>query len=244
MSITVQQEERFLKIGELAYKLKDLPYRLKDLKATVFSLDWVDTIDIGINPATYNTFIRTFDIDIDIDSTLVKDMENIIPININASLLKVSNAGNVIGDIRFYSKALNETNWDETITPFGYGKWKQMITGDYIYEKALCKYVMQASLNADRPNTREYKHKVDVPDVTDRGTIVLTTDNQPYEVHFTSDRLFHIVPEVNVSLKSYSGVDKTPIIIPYDITRTGFKVAMKVDGEFVEGSITYAARGY
>lgn len=158
---------------------------------------------------------------------------------------KIDNTPIVLSDLRFYDKVLNETNFDETFTPFGYSRWKKMITGDYIYQKALCKYVIHASLNSDRPNVRAYTHKIDVPDVLDTGTVALTTTNQPCEVHFNSDRKFHIIPELNVTIKSYSGTGATPLVLAYNVTTKGFTVVMKnEDDGYVEGTITYAARGY
>lgn len=158
---------------------------------------------------------------------------------------KISGAQTVLSDLRFYDKVLNETNFDESFAPFGYSRWKKMITGDYIYQKALCKYVMQSSFSADRPNVRMYTHKVDVPDLLAQGTVELTVDNQPQEVHFPKDRTFHIVPEMNISIKSYSGTGATPLVLAYNVTTKGFMVVMKnEDGGYVEGTVTYAARGY
>lgn len=246
MSVVITQQERVLKVSEISYMMDDLPYKIKDLKGIRYLNDWVDNVNTETHFENTLAFLRNFDIGIEVESssTAENNFYRNIPVNLDLGFLKVSNAGQVIGDIRFYDKVLNETNWDETITPFGYGKWKELITGDYIYQKCLCKFVLQASLNSDRPNARTYIHKIDVPDVTDRGTIELTESNQPYEVEFNSDRFFHQVPEVNVTLKSYSGVSGTPTIIVYDITTKGFKVTMKLDSDFVEGSVTYAARGY
>lgn len=158
---------------------------------------------------------------------------------------KIDNIPIVLSDLRFYDKVLNETNFDEAFTPFGYSRWKKMITGDYIYQKALCKYVIHASLNSDRPNVRAYTHKVDVPDLLAQGTVELTVSNQPREVHFPKDRTFHIVPEMNISIKSYGGTGATPLVLAYNVTTKGFTVVMKnEDGGYVEGTITYAARGY
>lgn len=228
---------------------KDLTIELDLIVNPITKNDFVRNFKVGIEfkvgYTTVNAFNRTFPVVIEISEQHQKNITAPKKTTLELSLLKVSNAGQIISDIRFYDKILNETNFDEIFTPFGYSKWKQMITGDYIYEKALCKYVMQASLNADRPNTRVYVHKVDVPDVTDRGTIQLTTKNQPYEVHFSKDRKFHIVPELNTTIKSYSGTGSSPIIIPYNVTTTGFMLLMKnEDGGYVEGSVTYAARGY
>ena len=171
----------------------------------------------------------------------IADYKDVLGIGVS----KINNIPIVLSDLRFYAKVLNETNFDETFTPFGYSRWKKMITGDYIYQKALCKYVIHANLNSDRPNVRAYTHKVDVPDVLDTGTVALTTTNQPCEVQFNSDRKFHIIPELNVTIKSYSGTGATPLVLAYNVTTKGFTVVMKnEDGGYVGGTITYAARGY
>ena len=171
----------------------------------------------------------------------IADYKDVLGIGVS----KIDNIPIVLSDLRFYAKVLNETNFDEAFTPFGYSRWKKMITGDYIYQKALCKYVIHANFNSDRPNVRAYTHKVDVPDLLAQGTVELTVSNQPLEVNFPKDRTFHIVPEMNISIKSYSGTGATPLVLAYNVTRTGFKVIMKgVDGEYVDGSITYSARGY
>ena len=39
---------------------------------------------------------------------------------------KIDNIPIVLSDLRFYDKVLNETNFDETFTPFGYSRWKKM----------------------------------------------------------------------------------------------------------------------
>lgn len=171
----------------------------------------------------------------------IADYKDILGIGV----LKIGNAQIVLSDLRFYDKVLNETNFDEAFTPLGYSRWKKMITGDYIYQKALCKYVIHASLDSDRPNVRAYTHKVDVPDLLAQGTVELTVNNQPLEVQFPKDRTFHIVPEMNISIKSYSGTGATPLVLAYNVTTKGFMVVMKnEDGGYVDGTITYAARGY
>lgn len=259
MSFVTTIKDYYLKLSDLPnHILKDLDMPLKEVKANYITSEWKTSLGVKRVVNDLLAITRIFPINLRAGLTLVKDMES-APHNLKIGVRghRVANAGQVIGDIRFYDTVLNETSYDRTLTPYGYGKWKEMITGDYIYTKALCKYCIQASLNADRPNTRQYLHKVDVPDVTDRGTVELTLDNQPLFVPFTDDRMFHIVPEVNVTLKSFSGVDLQPVtvddgvainvlpvVIPYNVTTKGFYVTMKYDGEFVEGKVTYAARGY
>lgn len=246
MSFVTSREEYYSRLNQVPYEMDNVNLAIKDVKGWGINSDWQDSVAISLIDKSKVIFTRKFDISLGLDANFPKDMSRPLNACLGVGALKVGNAGQIIGDIRFYDTVLNETNYDSTITPYGYGKWKEMITGDYIYTKALCKYSMQASLNADRPNTRMYLHKVDVPDVIDRGTVELTKNNQPLWVKFSKEevRKFHTVPELNVSIKSYSGVDTPPIVIPYNTTTEGFYVTMKSDGEFVEGSITYSARGY
>ena len=246
LELKIKDEQRALK--ELAYKINSFSkgMRLIDLTDSLsISADWKDFVSVESDFQDKVVFMRTFTSLISFNQVYNKNIAATKRVSLEVSPLKVNNVGQVVSDIRFYNKALNETNFDETFTPFGYGRWKRLITGDYIFKKALCKYVIQASVDSDRPNVRQYVHKADVPDRVAQGVVNLTKTNQPYVVHFDTDRLFHIVPEINVSIKSYSGTNVAPLIIPFDVTRTGFKVIMKgVDGEYVDGSITYSARGY
>ena len=43
-------------------------------------------------------------------------------------------AGTILSDLTIYNVALNETNFDQAITPAGYDRFKTMLTGDYIYQ--------------------------------------------------------------------------------------------------------------
>lgn len=248
MSFVTTITDYYLKVRDLPnHLIEELHLEMDEVRADYIVSKW-DT-KLRITPSIKDTLAITRQFAIKVQANVenfVKFTKAPIKTAIRVGKYRIANAGQVIGDIRFYDTVLNETSYDATITPYGYGKWKTMITGDYIYTKALCKYSMQASLNADRPNTRQYLHKVDVPDVVDMGVVELTKDNQPLFVRFSTEevRKFHIVPELNVSIKSYSGTDKSPIIIPYNTTTDGFYVTMKADGEFVEGKISWSARGY
>lgn len=248
MSFVTTITDYYLKIRDLPdYLIKDLDLEMDEVKANHIVSVWGAGLRVHHTVDDWLAITRKFSINLQASiDKIVEFTKAPIKSNIGLTLHRIANAGQVVGDIRFYDKVLNETDYDATITPFGYGKWRELVTGDYIYEKALCKYSMQASLNADRPNTRTYIHKVDVPDVVDSGIATLTKSNQPLFVRFSDEdvRNFHIIPELTVSIKSYSGTGTTPLVIPYNVTREGFYVTMKADGEFVEGSISWSARGY
>ena len=248
MSFVTESSEYNLKLSDLPYfKISNIEIPLIDISGNDVKSTWKDCINFTIERTALLTVTRDFDIKVGITANIKKDVEqNPFNVHLVTNIERIGNAGQVIGDIRFYGIALNESSYDNILTPFGYGKWKELVTGDYIYQGAICKYSMQASLTASRPNTRQYKHKVDVPDIYDSGTVTLTKTNQPLFVRFSGDevRKFHIVPELNVNIKSYSGTGATPLVIPYNVTQEGFYVTMKVDGAYVDGSVSWSARGY
>lgn len=235
-----------LKLKEAYYPLSRFNIPIQDLVGNIIHGDWRATLGVSSQNTLNRTIVRDFGVNLGMHIPLTKDITKEMVLNLGVKAHRLANAGQVIGDIRFHDKVLTESNYDTVLTPYGYGAWRQLIAGDYTFSKALCRYSMRASLNADRPNTRQYLHKMDVPDIIDTGVATLTKDNQPLFVKFSEDesRKFHIVPEVNVSLKSYSGTNSTPIIIPYDISREGFYVTMKADGASIDGSISWSARGY
>lgn len=248
MSLTYTISSYYPRLKDLSYRtLSQINLPLKDVVGKNTTGNWKDSVEIVSKTIPSQSYIRSFDIEVGVSESISKEVASAFNIDVSVEGERVPNAGQVIGDIRFYDVVLNETNFDATLTPFGYGKWKKLVTGDYIYQRALCKYAVQASLSADRPNAQQYLHCVDVPDVVDSGTVNLTLEEQPLFVAFSPDRKFHIVPEVNVTVKSFEGIDTTaslPTVLPYNITTEGFYVTMKHEGAFVAGKITYAARGY
>lgn len=248
MSFVTTITDYYLKVRDLPHHLvEDLDLEMDEVRADYIVSAWGAKLDVSTSIKDVLAITRQFFIKLNAKvGKVIEFTKQPIEVGVSVGKQRIANAGQVIGDLRFYDKVLTELDYDATITPFGYGKWKELVTGDYIYSKALCKYSLQASLNADRPNARIYNHKVDVPDVFDSGVVSLTKTNQPLFVKFSTEdvRKFHIVPELTVSIKSYGGTGSTPMVIPYNVTQEGFYVTMKADGGFVDGSISWSARGY
>ena len=248
MSFTTESSKYNLKLSDLPYiKVNNLNLSILNVSGNSIKSSWKDYLDLSVERIALLTVTRDFDVRLGITTNIKKDIEKSpFDVCLGIDVDRIANAGQIMGDIRFYDTALNEGNYSGILTPYGYGRWRELVTGEYIYQGAICKYCMQSSLNADRPNTRQYVHKVDVPDIIDTGTATLTKTNQPLFVRFSDEevRRFHVVPELNVNIKSYGGTGATPLVIPYNVTREGFYVTMKVDGAYVDGTISYSARGY
>ena len=154
-------------------------------------------------------------------------------------------AGTVLSDLTIYNVALNETNFDQAITPAGYDRFKTMLTGDYIYQKALFRFILSATtISGERPNTREYLHKIDVPDTFETGTIEFETNRNPATYEFS--REFHIVPEVTYTIIRVENMEELnqAVILPIEVTTKHIIAQLKVGSRYVNGAVSFSARGY
>lgn len=124
----------------------------------------------------------------------------------------------------------------------GYENFREFIPGDYTYQKALFRVVLD-SVNSDRARLSQMKVNIDVPDIFDRGTVTITAGQAAAGVAVTFARQFHVVPEITMTLKS-GGVIAIPVIV--SPTVSGFTAILKdpATNNGVAGTLTWAAHGY
>ena len=167
-------------------------------------------------------------------------IDTINTIKLGVYELYLNNAGMIITDIFKYNIAIDDTNFDEALSPIGFSAFREMKTGDYTYQNAICKVRLEAQNSGDRPNIRQYVHKVDVPDVVESGIITLTATNQP--VTYLFKRKFHSIPEVNFSIKSSDIEGAT--FVPVNISTEEISIYLKSGTSYIGGQISFSARGY
>jgi hypothetical protein len=124
------------------------------------------------------------------------------------------------------------------LIPVGYEPFEKFQVGDYEYKKAL--YRGQISTDGNSvPAMNVLQVQVDVPDVFDTGTDVITvsgTKTIPFH------KSFYIAPEIVCSMKG-GAVFAVPRIT--NVTRTQFTVElMDSTGAPLAGTITWSAHGY
>lgn len=123
----------------------------------------------------------------------------------------------------------------------GYTTFREFITGDYEYQKALFRLAME-SKTADRALIEEIDIAIDVDDVYDRGTTTVTDKNYGANVIF--NRVFAIAPEVTITMRTGNALNAIrPEII--SVQTTGFTVRLyDVEGNLTTGTFTWIAAGY
>lgn len=233
------------KINELHIKTNTLHKKIKDIKINMkgvnigYSMDFVESFSRVVD---YNRIIKE---NLDIQRILSKELQKTFDIALDVVENYLRAAGTVMSDLTLYNVALNETNFDTAITPAGYDRFKTMLTGDYVYQKALFRFVLNSTTTSgERPNCREYLHKVDVPDTFETGTIEFETDWNPATYEFK--RKFHIVPEVTYTIIRVEGMEELnqATLLPLEVTTTHIKAQLKVGSKYVNGAVSFSARGY
>lgn len=183
--------------------------------------------------------------ELEIEELKAKELSKTFEVFVELIEIYLRHAGTVLSDLTLYNVALNETNFDQAITPAGYDRFKTMLTGDYIYQRALFRFVLNATtVNSERPNAREYLHKVDVPDTIETGIIEFKTGENPATYYFT--REFHVVPEVTYTILRVENMEELgqAVILPLEVTTKYIKAQLKIGSVYVNGAVSFSARGY
>lgn len=152
--------------------------------------------------------------------------------------------GGVISNIAITEGDMSLDEFNEaTQTAPGYTPFMDFKVGEYEYQDALVRIVINAIAAQTKPSVSNVIMHVDIPDTQDRGTANITDTAAPTRINFTKQ--FYIVPEVNVNLRGGNTGDG--VVTPYitSMDNTGFEVQLINDaGQLVTGLITWQATGY
>lgn len=154
-------------------------------------------------------------------------------------------ARGVISDLLFQEGIWTKESLDKFMRNggrhVGYGTFREFITGDYEYQKALFRLALEAS-TADRALVENIEIAVDVDDVYDRGASTVTDRN--FGVNVTFDRVFSIAPEITVTMRSGNALEAIRPVVS-NVTTTGFNVTLyDVENNKTTGTFTWLASGY
>ena len=157
------------------------------------------------------------------------------------ALLRHANA--VMADLAVRSSPMDEAAFRAMVAdkaPLGYGRFRDLVPGDYEYANAIIGLLLSAPVTGERIAISNAVLNVDVPDVRDRGTASVPVGGA--EIAF--NRSFAEPPEVQVTLKA-GGTPSLPEVL--FITTTGFSVRLldAADGVTpVAGTVSWSALGY
>lgn len=146
------------------------------------------------------------------------------------------NANAVLSDLYYSSQPLSFAAFQKLEAPVRYQPFRDFVIGDYSYEEALFRMLVEGAVMADRPLVTDWRLNVDVPDVSDRGMVEVPEAG----LRIDFKKRFYAVPEVNVAVRG--GLGATP---EYEVDVEGFTVQLrKADGTLTAGTISWSANGY
>lgn len=146
------------------------------------------------------------------------------------------NANAVLSDLYYSNRPMSFEEFKKLETPVGFAPFRDFVIGDYSYQEAIFRMILQGPVTSGRPLATDWTLNVDVPDISDRGTCTIPAAGA--RVKFA--KRFYAVPEVHVAVRG--GLGATP---EYEVDVEGFTVVLrKADGTTVEGVISWQANGY
>jgi len=157
------------------------------------------------------------------------------------ALLRHANA--VMADLALRSSPMDEATFRAMVTdkaPLGYGRFRDLVPGDYEYAKAIIGLLLSAPVTGERIAILNAVLNVDVPDVRDRGTASVPVGG----VEVTFNRSFAEPPEVQVTLKA-GGSPSFPEVLTISTTDFTVRLLDAADGVTpVAGTVSWSALGY
>lgn len=156
-------------------------------------------------------------------------------------ILRASSA--IISDLAFRTTPLDEEGFAAFVRearPLGFGAFKDLTPGDYEYSNALVRLALQApSISGSRIALTDARFIVDVPDVRDRGTVLVPVGG----LIVSFNQIFNAPPEVQATFKGGAALAVPEI---GQITKTGFRLTLlnPTSQTSIAGNASWAAEGY
>lgn len=132
--------------------------------------------------------------------------------------------------------------------PSGYTDFTDFKVGEYEYEEALVRIVLETKVPQSPASVADVVLHVDIPDTDDRGITQITDTTAATKVRF--NKHYYNPPEVNVVLRAGSTANSN--VVPYIVSTDGqddvgryFEVELiAANGERTTGTISWVSKGY
>lgn len=204
-----------------------------------------ESFAFSVEDAQAAEFIRNFQESWNTSPHIIKDPSIYYYTDINFYDAMIRPANGVVSDLLFQNGVWDAEEVKQSMIRgkhVGYENFHGFLCGDYTYDKALFRVVMNAD-TFDRALLEQFKVDVDVPDIIDRGSLEITAKNVNTKVEF--NKKFHVAPEVTITMRS--GVSGEPIVpVVVTVTEKYFMMYLmnSATGERANGLLIWNAVGY
>lgn len=188
-------------------------------------------------------FKRLFDEKITASSKILKTFNLSRKEFIEAFEVYIRHANATVSDICLGSGEMTlEEFLSKTSSPPGYDRFVEFVVGEYEYQDALVRMVIESGAAKSEPLIYDMAVNVDIDDTVDRGTAQITDTSGATRISF--NKHYYHPPEVSVTLKGGIGTDIITVEI-VEIREYGFDISLyNSSRERVTGSVTWTAVGY
>lgn len=155
----------------------------------------------------------------------------------------------VLSDLAIRYGELDDEGFMKLVSaPSGYTDFTDFKVGEYEYEEALVRIVLETKVPQSPASVAAVVLHVDIPDTDDRGITQITDTTAATKVRF--NKHYYNPPEVNVVLRAGSTANSN--VVPYIVSTDGqddvgryFEVELiAANGERTTGTISWVSKGY
>lgn len=221
---------------------------IAELAKTVAGL-LTDGVEIDDSWRRTANLLRNFDEGAGINDVLIKKFGGRYGEQLAVFDDYVRACGAVLSNIAFQDGELSLADFlKNTKTPPGYDEFAEYKVGDYEYQQALVRLILQSCAAQAEPLLSDVNVHVDIDDVDDRGVVVVEDTSTPVKVYY--NKHYYTAPEVNITVKggnTASGIVMPTILATDGIDGTGrFFLAELRDtaGNRCTGTFAWVSKGY
>lgn len=226
-------------------------FGLDDMGRIYKSLQMLSKEEIALADELVHEWIaaRLFNENISAADFLKRNIQAVKSENIELFDALLEACGGVLSNILISEGEMSEDDFAEAVaTPPGFTPFIDFKVGEYEYEEALVRIILQNQVLQTQPSITGVIMHVDIPDTDDRGTVVITSTDAPTRVYY--NKFYYNPPEVACTLLGGSTADG--YVAPNILTTEGndefgryFEVELiNSFGQRVTGSITWVSKGY
>lgn len=168
-------------------------------------------------------------------------------VDVSEAFIRACNA--ILSNIAITSGEMSLAEFIKTIdTPPEYDNFVDYKVGDYEYQRALVRFIIESVAAQAEPILYDAEIHVDIDDINDKGTVIITDTEAVTKVYY--NKSYYTAPEVQITLRGgNTGTGaSTPILISTDLADAKgryFEVEIR-DSSWnrAQGTISWTSKGY
>lgn len=222
---------------------------LKEQKYNDYCKNTTESIDVTDELERLYIARRVFEDSISVAEKERQNIEGNYKEAIKAYDAFIQTCQSVLSNLTVHYGELNDEDFMKLVNaPSGYTDFADFKVGEYEYEEALVRILIDSKVPQSSPSVADVVLHVDIPDTDDRGTVSISDTAAATKVYF--NKHYYNSPEVNVVVRG--GTTSNGTTVPYIVSTDNkddrgryFEVELRNNsGERTTGTISWTSKGY